>query len=266
MKFALVNGEDTEATKGAKGFCKYCSSELVAHCGEVYAHHWKHKGKRDCDPWWEPETEWHRSWKDKFPVEWQEVIHFAKDGEKHIADVKTESDWVLEIQHSYLKPEERRARNDFYPKLAWVVDGIRRKRDVPQFNEALRFSTLINLKLGIRRVSVPDNCKLLKEWRDSNALVFFDFQQANETKQTQLWFLFPKISTSGTYIAPFSRNEFIKMHYDNKFDEFVKNIILPILEMLAGDKQIKRENKGHSRPSKPKGIIRQVPRHKNRRF
>jgi len=56
-----------------------------------------------CDNWWENETQWHRDWKNHFPVEWQEVVQIAEDGEKHIADVKTSEGWVVEFQHSYLK-------------------------------------------------------------------------------------------------------------------------------------------------------------------
>lgn len=67
MKFALINGDKAEATKGAKGVCPSCGSELIAKCGEVKVDHWAHKGNRNCDPWWENETDWHRSWKGNFP-------------------------------------------------------------------------------------------------------------------------------------------------------------------------------------------------------
>lgn len=137
MKFALVNGEKVEATKGAKGVCSSCGSELIAKCGEVKVNHWAHKGNRNCDPWWENETEWHRSWKNNFPKEWQEVVHFDEtSGEKHIADVKTAEEWVLEFQFSLIKPDERRSRNKFYGNLAWVVNGVRRKRDIHQLEKA----------------------------------------------------------------------------------------------------------------------------------
>ncbi|MCA6063582.1 competence protein CoiA [Thalassolituus marinus] len=111
MKYAIVNNEKIEATKGGKGSCPSCASELIAKCGELKVNHWSHKGSRNCDPWWENETEWHRSWKDYFPKEWQEVVHFDNSGEKHIADVKTKNGWVLEFQHSFLNPEERQSRN-----------------------------------------------------------------------------------------------------------------------------------------------------------
>jgi competence protein CoiA len=77
---------------------------MVAKCGEVRAPHWAHRSRRECDHWWEPETEWHRAWKNAFPEEWQEIVHWAEDGEKHIADVKTGRGWVIEFQHSYFAP------------------------------------------------------------------------------------------------------------------------------------------------------------------
>ena len=60
MKFAIVNGTKCEAIKRVKGFCLRCGSELIAKCGEVRINHWAHKGTRNCDPWWENETNWHR--------------------------------------------------------------------------------------------------------------------------------------------------------------------------------------------------------------
>lgn len=92
MKFALINDQKVVATTGAKGFCPSCGSALIAKCGEVNVNHWAHKGRRNCDPWWENESEWHRAWKDKFPIEWQEIIQHDNSGEKHIADVKRKAD------------------------------------------------------------------------------------------------------------------------------------------------------------------------------
>ena len=243
MKFALINGDKAEATKGAKGFCPSCSAELIAKCGEVNVNHWAHKGSRNCDPWWENETDWHRSWKGNFPIDWQEVIHFDSSGEKHIADVKTQAGWVLEFQYSYLNPEERRLRNAFYSKLVWIVNGARRKTDKLQFEKAIKESAAVTKEapaLPIRRVHFPEECRLLKEWHDSNSLVFFDFQETQETNQSMLWFLFPKIATNEAYIWPFPRQVFIEMQNQNKFDEMVSNTILPIHKELVA-LQIRRK-------------------------
>src|SRR6516225_529401 len=122
-KFALVNGERQEAKPNLVGKCQVCDAQMVAKCGAERIWHWAHQGKLLCDPWWENESEWHRGWKDRFPVDWQEFRQRADNGETHIADVKTDRGWVIEFQRSYLKPEERHSRNTFYRKLIWVVDG-----------------------------------------------------------------------------------------------------------------------------------------------
>ena len=231
MKFALVNGNKVEATKGVKGLCGFCGSELIARCGEVKVNHWAHKGNRNCDTWWENETEWHRSWKNNFPQQWQEVIHKDKvSGEKHIADVKTQSDWVLEFQHSPIKPEERRSRNAFYSKLVWVIDGTKRLRDKPKFYRILEEYGF--RKENPRLVSIfgPDDCALIKEWHESDALVFFDFQDGDDAKQSILWFLFPKIAINEAHLWPLSREKFIELHYNNQFDELVENGFLPFIK------------------------------------
>lgn len=229
MKYALINGDKAEATKGAKGICPSCGSELIAKCGELKVNHWSHKGNRNCDQWWENETEWHRSWKNRFPKEWQEVIHTdEKSGERHIADVKTPSGWILEFQHSFLNPEERLSRNTFYQKLVWVVDGTRRKTDGKQFKAMLDGSKRLPINITILCARFPDECRLLKEWHNDNSLVFFDFNEAGVGDQSRLWFLFPKTHSSSAYLSPFLRTNFIQLFNDNNFNNFLENTIWPI--------------------------------------
>ncbi len=182
--------------------------------------------------------------------------------------MKTESGWVLEFQYSYLKPEERRARNAFYPKLAWVVDGTRRKTDVPQFDKAIKESTFVIKEPTILRTPFPEECRLLREWHDSNALVFFDFQGTQDTNQPMLWFLFPKIATNEAYISPFSRQKFIEMLNGNEFDEFVRDIILPYRTELEKGVQIRRKNMQYGHPTRLPRLERHVAnnRRRQRRF
>jgi len=223
MKFALVNEQRQEAQPKLSGQCPACGHPMVAKCGEVKIWHWAHHGSRLCDPWWENETEWHRAWKGQFPVNWQEVVHQAENGEKHIADVKTDNGWVIEFQHSYIKPDERRSRDAFYPKLVWVVDGARRKRDGAQFAKALEAGAAVG-NSGLRRVR-PDECGLLREWGGSHAPIFFDFGNG-----PTLWWLLAKRPDEPAYVAPFSRAGFIEIHCGGAtqmardFDEFVKDL------------------------------------------
>lgn len=235
MKYALVEGKKTEALKGVRGICPSCNSELIAKCGEVKINHWAHKGTRNCDIWWENETEWHRQWKGQFPIEWQEVVQFDAKGEKHIADVKTEKGWVLEFQHSYIKPEERRSRNTFYPKLVWVIDGLRRKTDRSQFQKIIDESSKAPLgNVNIRKINFPEESRLLREWLGSEVPVFFDFHNLD---QSRLWFLLPLRIKGEVYLTSFSREEFIKVHNNSGFDELINDIIPNILDLLIRHKQ-----------------------------
>lgn len=123
MQYALLNGRKSEALKGASGECPLCGRPTVAKCGPRVMHHWAHASRRNCDPWWENETEWHREWKSHFPEECREVTHTAADGEVHRADVKTPTGIVIEVQHSSMTDEERESRESFYQNLVWIVDG-----------------------------------------------------------------------------------------------------------------------------------------------
>ena len=96
---------------------------MICKCGPRVLHHWAHKGRRNCDPWWESETAWHRDWKNQFPERCREIHHRAHDGEIHRADVRTPTGIYIEIQHSSMSDAERCAREDFYRNLLWIVDA-----------------------------------------------------------------------------------------------------------------------------------------------
>ena len=209
MRFSMVNGEKKEAEKGLSGTCIGCEQPTIPKCGSIKVKHWAHKSSCECDHWWENETEWHRSWKNYFPVECQEIRHKAETGEWHIADVKTKLGHILEFQHSFLKPEERLARNNFYNvNLVWVVDGLKRIKDRPQFDSYLKNAKQLHKNIQLFRLpSFFDECSILKEWSECNGPVFFDFGQ-----EFPLWCLFPKSSKAIHYIGPFSRQTFVDLH------------------------------------------------------
>ncbi|MER8492218.1 CoiA-like domain protein [Mesorhizobium australicum] len=123
MQYALVDNVRREAFPGGKGNCPSCGSGMVAKCGPRVLHHWAHFGRRNCDPWWENETQWHRDWKNLFPEACREISHVAANGEIHRADVKTPTGIVVEVQHSAMTDAERISRESFYGNLVWVIDG-----------------------------------------------------------------------------------------------------------------------------------------------
>lgn len=227
MKFSIVKGQRQEAQPSLSGKCPVCDQAMIAKCGEVNIWHWAHKGRRACDPWWENETEWHRAWKGQFPESWQEIVHQADSGEKHIADVKTGHGWVIEFQHSYLKPEERRSRDAFYPKLAWVVNGVRRKRDSEQFRNALSRAMHDGSKARMR-IPFADECAILRDWAGGNAPVFIDFGPG-----PTLWWILGGTPTGSVDVAPFSRSDLIEIfrggatQKSREFEDFVSSLRKP---------------------------------------
>lgn len=219
MKFALVNGTEETPSPKKSGLCPFCNAKVISKCGTKKSWHWAHKGKIECDPWWENETEWHRAWKNNFPEHCQERIHHDEKGERHIADVMTDEGWVIEFQHSFIKPEERSSRNSFYKKLAWVVDGTRRKRDKTQFFKLIEEDIQISSTPKIYRVYLDDSA-LLKDWSNSFHPVFFDFGEEN------LWCLIPSSEGSWGAVMEVPCSLFISMHNRNgcieeDFDGFV---------------------------------------------
>ncbi len=249
MKLALVNGERQEAQPGLKGECPVCGGPVYARCGEVYVWHWAHSRRLSCDRWWETETEWHRDWKAQFPIEWQEFVQKADDGERHIADVKTVGGWAIEFQHSYIKPEERRSREAFYDKLVWVVDGLRRKTDLAQFGKAWEVSRPVGPAV---RSTSSERCRLLREWAESPAPVFIDFGTL------KLVWLLEGRSNGLVYVALYPRAQFIEIHRGTAtqdgdslqdFDSFVKDFP----ELIAKYESHGRGQRSYSDPLQVRG-------------
>lgn len=202
MKFALVNGERREARNGLVGTCIGCGRPMLAKCGFVRSHHWAHKSLEQCDSWWEPETEWHRNWKNQFPEEWQEIPHISADGEKHIADVKTKEGWVLEFQHSHIAPDERKSRENFYKKIVWVVDGSRTTQIKNRFLLALE-SGGTHRQFPELKTIFSSKLALLKTWAPSKSHVVFDFGSVH------LWWLWSTGDEAWSYLVAIPRTQFV---------------------------------------------------------
>jgi hypothetical protein len=219
MKYAIVDKERREAEPSLSGECPACGKAMIAKCGQHRVHHWAHQGKRTCDPWFENETEWHRAWKNHFPKGWQEFVQHSKSGEKHIADVKTENGVVLEFQHSFLRPDEREARESFYRKMVWVVDGLRLKGDRAQFFASLGAATVVKLKP--LTFSFPSNKgALLRDWTARRVPVFFDFGPGSElgdilgADELVLWRLSPRRQNGVLHVSPVPRKSFLRAYLE----------------------------------------------------
>ena len=140
--------------------------------------------------------------------------------------MKTGDDWVIEFQHSYIKPEERRSREGFYPKLVWVVDGLRRKRDEAGLRRAWEESaTPFGTNAPVRLIWSQEGA-LLRDWVGSRAHVFFDLGD-----EQVLWWLLPYANDVNSYVTRISRTAFIETHRRtttkgaNDFDSFAEELI-----------------------------------------
>ncbi|MBR1300647.1 competence protein CoiA [Bradyrhizobium sp. AUGA SZCCT0042] len=219
MKFAIVGSERREAEPGLSGECPACGKAMTAKCGQHRVHHWAHHGKRVCDLWFERETQWHRDWKSHFPKGWQEFVQHSESGERHIADVRTDLGVVLEFQHSFLRKDEHEAREKFYPKMVWVVDGLRRRRDAAQFFTAVRAGTFVCREPLIVFVRWREGA-LLRDWGEGRVPVYFDFGTP------VLWRLSSSRPHGITYLASVSKAVFLQAHLQGvPFEEMCTKLV-----------------------------------------
>jgi len=232
MQYALVNETKTKATAGVSGICPACGEHVFAKCGDIKVHHWAHTSNVSCDEWHDPETKWHREWKNKFPEEWQEIIISNQHtGKRRIADIRTGRGMVVEFQHSSIDCKVRSAREEFHGNMIWVVNGTRLKKDYPRFVQ--------HYKKSFRSPSIAYYCKEKKSmvstlplsfdkmsfntkapakvfprtWIDSSVPVYFDFQNSTDNEDKTLcdtlWCLMPKTEKKNRKVLGIKRDEFV---------------------------------------------------------
>ena len=209
MKFAVLDGKRVEPTPKSQANCPACKQVVISKCGQKRIWHWAHKGRRHCDHWWENETEWHRAWKNQFPADWQEIVQYDEEGERHIADVKTPDGFVVEFQHSYIRPDEARKRTDFYKKMIWVVDATRRETDAKQFESAFEDGWIHRTSTGTVFQVWHNDARLLKEWVCLGVIIAFDFGKDDVL-------LLRRVRNSCVYLFEYPKIELVKTVSENK--------------------------------------------------
>lgn len=113
----IYDSNRDRATPGSRSSCPSCGGPVVAKCGRLVAWHWSHLST-DCDPWSEPESQWHLGWKDHFEsLGAQTEVRMPP----HRADIIDTNGRIIELQSSYLGSEDIAARELFYgPSLTWL--------------------------------------------------------------------------------------------------------------------------------------------------
>lgn len=249
MKFALVNNERYEPIPKTRGICPVCGGVVIAKCGKLKAHHWAHETKQGCrNDRWETEGEWHRNWKNKFPIECQEKIILANEV-KNIADVQTNKGLVIEFQHSHMDSEEQRARESAYKNMIWVVDGTRLKYDFPRFQKNIKHNSVLFLEI---RKNIKLFCVYFcdevfpKNWTNCTVPVVFDFlgledEEKTDVFQRYLYFLLPrtkvKESDTSAFLLYLPRKNFLPL-INSEWESFYAELISSIIKI----QKAKREN------------------------
>lgn len=122
MLKAILDNKIVYPSPNHKALCPHCYSQVIAKCGSFKIWHWAHE-KKHCDSWYEPETEWHLNWKEKFGINNVE-IRIQIGGQYHVADVVTKDNVVIEFQNSPIKINTILERENFYgPKMLWIVNA-----------------------------------------------------------------------------------------------------------------------------------------------
>ena len=128
MLIAFYNNQRCRAEvagSSAMGTCPWTKLPVKAHVGLI-RQYWAYVGGQPkFTNGYEPESEWHISWKTPVQDQYCEVI-FGENNE-HRADILGSNNTVIEIQHSIIDIRDSRARIDFYKgatgrRVIWVVD------------------------------------------------------------------------------------------------------------------------------------------------
>ena len=257
MKYALYQNQRITPTKDIKdAVCPICGELVIPKCGKIKMHHWAHKTSQNCDPWWENETEWHRKWKDHFPEVFQEYLMVdSVTGEKHIADIRTDKGFVIEFQHSSIKPKEKEAREAFYKNMVWVVDA---SKYYEKFKQAIESKSLHHSKINknyfyIREDYYDNKIDFLpKLWLESSVPVLFDFgindisDNSFDKQKGWLYCIFPEKYTKSSYCNTTYCGLYLrKESFINKVlsdSNFFSNLVLQEIEKIE-EELVKERNK-----------------------
>lgn len=120
MRYAVAaDGSRFEPCPNSQARCPCCGGEVRSKCGSIRTWHWAHHDS-DCDPWSEPETEWHRLWKDQLADPDHQEVVMERGGRAHRADAVITDGTVVELQTTFLSPDEIAERESFYGRMVWL--------------------------------------------------------------------------------------------------------------------------------------------------
>lgn len=187
MLYAIKDGiRKRPEIKGERAVCPGCRNDVLSVIPLQNVKHWRHRSG-DCDPWSEPEGEWHLAWKNRFRQdEVERTLVDPSNGELHRADVMVEHDFgrqtIVELQHSSIKDDERISREAFYGAHGRRMFWLLHLHDEHNFN-----GTYFSLAVGMIKREVvfggrkfwithfPGKSQFFKRWVRSSRHVFLSY-------------------------------------------------------------------------------------------
>ena len=206
--------------------------------------------------------------KNSFPEAWQEISHIdTATGTKHIADVKSDYELIIEFQHSPISSTEVQSRETFYKNMVWVVDGTRLKKDYPRFCKGFKELGSLRSIPGIQGFflsAFPNEC-FPESWLTGSVPVYFDFQGCNPVNPqdplcSPLWCLFPGRIEGNAIVAGVSRKQFIELASSDPTH------LLLAREILSNISEIIRLQRQNATIQQTKAVYPQNVRRRSRRF
>lgn len=163
-------------------YCPACGNLMIQKHGNINAHHFAHKSRVCCDPWYTGRlSAWHIKMQSVFSKTAQEVVVWnTQHTEYHIADVALHArkvKCIIEFQHSAISQNEFIARSLFYMrcgyKLIWVFDFCENKNQkrILIADDGFEHNILRLVWPGRDRVHFLDNIGL-SDWRGQLYIVF----------------------------------------------------------------------------------------------
>ena len=196
-----------EAGSGEIGTCPWTGLEVKAHVGHIRQYWAYHGEKPNFERGYEPESEWHITWKAPIKDEYCEVV-FGENNE-HRADILGSNNTVIEIQKSIIDIRDSRERVEFYRnetnrRVIWIVD-IQEFWNKRFFLEKSKTFATFNVKWKPKRTWLWD----LASTTDTN--LYLEFNQSND-KLLHVW-----IHKGEMYAKYFKKSDF--------FDSYMKDVI-----------------------------------------
>jgi len=212
-----ISAVNNDGTRNTSGFCPCCRKSLISKVGKgIRRPHWAHESVERCDEWKEDESDWHYKWRGQFvdgesryDIDIENVIE--KGGKKHFYDVCIDNRLSIVLRRMRLSSEQRREYENFFGEMVWIVEAKMSEYKWLCRNIEQRKIKPFDGHYKSCYWTESSTKNFFDSWKDCTRLVAFDFLEASDENENDMWIVLPEIER-GTfrYMVKFSAAEFVK--------------------------------------------------------